>query len=140
MWWPFPGGPEGKASAGKAGDPGSIPGSGRYPGEGNGNSPPHSCLENPMDRGGWCAEVRGVAKSRTRLSDFTFTDHVTFSNGPITRGRTRSSKQRGACWVVILVTCQAEAYVLMFPLSRYSRKDGLGRDLERSEGEVWDKP
>ena len=50
---------------------GSIPGSGRSPGEGNGNPLQCSCLENPMDRGTW-ATVLGVAKSRTRLSVFTF--------------------------------------------------------------------
>ena len=44
-----PGGSDGKASACNAGDPGSIPGSGRSPGEGNGNPLQHSCLENPMD-------------------------------------------------------------------------------------------
>ena len=47
----FPGGSDGKASACNAGDPGSIPGSGRSPGEGNGNPLQHSCLENPIDRG-----------------------------------------------------------------------------------------
>ena len=36
---------------------------------------PHSCLENPMDRGAWWAAVHGVAKSQTQLSDFTFTFH-----------------------------------------------------------------
>ena len=46
-----PGGSDGKASAYNAGDPGSIPGSGRSPGEGNGNPLQYSCLENPMDRG-----------------------------------------------------------------------------------------
>ena len=45
------------------------------PGEGNGNPLQYSCLENPMDRGAWWAAVHGVAKSRTRLSDFTFTFH-----------------------------------------------------------------
>ena len=60
-----------KASACNAGDLGSIPGSGRCPGEGNGNPLQYSCLENPMDRGAWWATVHGVAKSRTRLSDFT---------------------------------------------------------------------
>ena len=55
------------------GDVGSIPGSGRSPGEGNGNALQYSCLENPMDGGAWWATVHGVAKSRTRLSDFTFT-------------------------------------------------------------------
>ena len=49
----FPGGSDGKASACNAGDPGSIPGSGRSPGEGNGDPLQHSCLENPMDRGAW---------------------------------------------------------------------------------------
>ena len=42
-------------------------------GEGNGTPLQHSCLENPMDGGAWKAAVHGVAKSRTRLSDFTFT-------------------------------------------------------------------
>ena len=44
-------------------------------GEGNGIPLQHSCLENPMDRGAWWAAVHGVAKSQTRLSDFTFTFH-----------------------------------------------------------------
>ena len=52
-----------------AGDTGSIPGSGRSPGEGNGNPLRYSCLENSMDRGAWWAIVLGVAKSHTRLSD-----------------------------------------------------------------------
>ena len=47
----FPGGSDGKASAYNAGDPGSIPGSGRSPGEGNGNPLQYSCLENSMDGG-----------------------------------------------------------------------------------------
>ena len=57
------------ASAGDAGDGGSIPGSGRSPGGGNGNSLQYSCLENPTDRGTWRAIVHRVAKSRLRLSD-----------------------------------------------------------------------
>ena len=44
-------------------------------GEGNGNPLQYSCLENPMDGGAWWAAVHGVAKSQTRLSDFTFTFH-----------------------------------------------------------------
>ena len=62
---------DGKASACNAGDLGSIPGSGRSPGEGNDNPLQYSCLENPVDGGAWGAIVHGVAKSRTRLSDFT---------------------------------------------------------------------
>jgi len=61
----FPGGSEGKASVYNAGDLGSIPGSGRSFGEGNGNPLQYSCLENAMDRGAWWATVRGVAESDT---------------------------------------------------------------------------
>ena len=68
----FPCGSEVKASAYNMGDLGSIPGSGRSPGEGNGNPLRYSCLEDPMDGGAWWAAVHGVAKSRTQLSDFTF--------------------------------------------------------------------
>ena len=50
----FPGGSDSKASTYNAGDLGSISGSGRSPGEGNGNPLQYSCLENPMDRGPWC--------------------------------------------------------------------------------------
>ena len=49
----FPGGSEVKASASNVGDPGSIPGLVRSPGEGNGNPLQYSCLENPMDGGAW---------------------------------------------------------------------------------------
>ena len=49
----FPGGSDGKASVYNAGDQDSIPGSGRFAGEGNGNSLQYYCLENPMDRGAW---------------------------------------------------------------------------------------
>ena len=52
-----------------AGDMGSIPGSGRSPGEGNGNPLQFSCLGNPMDWGAWQAIVHGVTKSQTRLSN-----------------------------------------------------------------------
>ena len=58
----FPGGSEGKKSACSTGDLGSIPGSGRSPGEGNGNPLQHTCLENSMDRGSWQATVHGVTK------------------------------------------------------------------------------
>ena len=58
------------ANAGDTGVSGSVPGLGRSPGEGNGNPLQYSCLENPMDRGAWCAIVHGVIKSRTRLNDY----------------------------------------------------------------------
>ena len=62
----FPGGSDGRESAYNARDPGSILGSERSPGEGNGNPLQYSCLENSMD---WRATVHGVEKSQTRLSD-----------------------------------------------------------------------
>ena len=63
--WGFPGGSDGKESACNVGDPGSIPGSGRSPGEGNGSPLQYSCPENPSDREAWRATVHGVAESDT---------------------------------------------------------------------------
>ena len=65
----FPGGSVVKNLPANAGDVGLISGLGRFPGIGNGNPLPYSCLENSMDRGAWRAEVHGVAKSQTRLSN-----------------------------------------------------------------------
>ena len=59
----FPGGSDDKESACSAGDLGSIPGSGRSPGEGNGNPLQYPCLENSKDRGAWWATVHGIAES-----------------------------------------------------------------------------
>ena len=58
-----------KESTCEAEGPGLIPGSGRYPEEGNGYPFQYTCLENPMDRGAWWATVRGVTKSQTQLSN-----------------------------------------------------------------------
>ena len=57
---------------------GSIPGSGRSPGEGNGNQLQYSCLENFMDRGAWWATVHGVTRSWTHLSDWECMHALTF--------------------------------------------------------------
>ena len=57
-----------KRLACNAGDPGSISGLGRSPGEGNGSPLWYSCLENPMDRGAWWATGQRIAESRTQLS------------------------------------------------------------------------
>ena len=65
-------GSDSKEPACNVGDAGSIPGSGRSPGERNGNPLQYSCLENPMDGGAWQAIVHRVTKSRTWLRDFTF--------------------------------------------------------------------
>ena len=61
-------GKESSCNAGNAGDSGSIPGSGRCPGGGNGNPLQYCCLGNPMDRGAWWPIVRGVTKSWRGLS------------------------------------------------------------------------
>ena len=74
----FPGGSDGKASAYDAGDPGSIPGSGRSPGEQNGNSLQYSCLGNPMDGGTWQATVPWGCKE----SDMTERLHFHFQWQP----------------------------------------------------------
>ena len=64
----FPGGSDGKESACNAGDPGSIPGLGRSPGEGNCTPLQHFCLGNPMDRGAWQATFMGRKRVRHDLA------------------------------------------------------------------------
>ena len=66
-----PGGSDSKESACSTGDQGSIPGLGRFPGEGNSNPLQYSCLENPMGWGPWQATIHGVTKSQTWLSEFS---------------------------------------------------------------------
>ena len=73
VWHGLPCGSDSKASACNAGNPGSIPGSGRSPGEENGTPLQSSCLENSMDGRAWWAAVHGITKSQTQMSDFTFT-------------------------------------------------------------------
>ena len=72
----FPGGSDGKASVYNVGDPGSIPGLGIFPREGNGNPLQYSCLENPMDGGAWCPWGRKESDTTERLR-FT---HSSFNN------------------------------------------------------------
>ena len=75
----FPGGSEVKVPVCNVRDLGVIPGSERFPGEGNGNPLQYSCLQNPMDRGAWWATVHGVAKSQTQLERLHY--HFQRSNG-----------------------------------------------------------
>ena len=65
----FSGGSVGKDSACNVGDLGSVPESGRSPGEGNGNPLQYLCLKNPMDRGARWPTVHGVTKSWTEQTD-----------------------------------------------------------------------
>ena len=68
IYFCFPGGSEVKASAWNVGDPGSIPGLGRSPGEGNGNPLQYSCLENPMEIGAWWSTVRKLFDTTEQLT------------------------------------------------------------------------
>ena len=78
----FPGGSDSKKSACNAGDPGSIPGLGRSPGEGNGYPLQYSGLENSTDRGACWATVCGVTKSQTLTSQSEYTyEEVTENKG-----------------------------------------------------------
>ena len=61
----------GQGSTGNAGDPGSIPGPGICPGEGNGSPLQYSCLGNPMDRGAWRVTIHRVAKRHTKATEHT---------------------------------------------------------------------
>ena len=81
----FPGGSDGKDAACDAGNPGSIPGSGKSPGQANGNPLQYSCLENPMDRGAWRATVHRVEKNQTRLKQLGM--HAEKEVAPATEGK-----------------------------------------------------
>ena len=72
----FPGGSESNEFACNSGDPGSNPGSGRSPREGNGNPLQHCCLENSIDREAWLVTVHGISKSWTQLSDSHIHTHT----------------------------------------------------------------
>ena len=75
---------------------GSVPGSGRSPGGGNGNLLQYSCLENPMDRGAWQATVHGAAESRTQWRDRAHT-HAQTSWGLTTLTHQRNLRPGGYC-------------------------------------------
>ena len=76
-----------------------------FKGEGNGTPLWYSCLENPMDGGAWRAAVHGVAESRTRLSDFTFTFHFHALEkemaNPLQCSCQGNSTDKGAWWATV---------------------------------------
>ena len=83
----FPGGSDGNASVYNVGDLGSIPGLGRFPGEGNGNPVQYSCLENPMDGEAWCPWGRKESDTTEQHHSLTWTvsllcGHCSFLLGP----------------------------------------------------------
>ena len=83
-WMGLPGGSDSKESACNAGVAGLIPGSGRFPGEGNGNPIQYSYLKNPMNNGAWWATVHRVTKSHTPLKWLSTAQHI-FMTYPHTR-------------------------------------------------------
>ena len=95
----------GKESACNAGDPGSVPGLGRSPGEGNGNPLQYSSLENPMERGAWQATVHGIARVRRDLA-----------TKPPTMLHSHCSEARGFCSLLFHSETQANGtnYLLQY--------------------------
>ena len=100
----FPGGWDGKEPACNVEDLGSIPGSGRSPGEENGNSLQHSCLENPMDRGTWWATVHGSQRVRHNW----VTNIFTFQSKPCSRTCSRPWWTR--MWLPVPVFLPGESH------------------------------
>ena len=91
----FPDGSDGKQSACKDGDLGSIPGLGRRPGEGNGYPLQSSGWENSMDRGAWQATTLDTSKSWTRLSDYALNRLSSKKNPPANAGDVGSVPELG---------------------------------------------
>ena len=88
----------------------SIPGLGGSPGGENGTPLQYSCLANPMDGGAWWAAVHGVARSRTRLSDFTFTFtfHIGEGNGnPLQYSYQENPRDGGGWWAAVYGAAQS---------------------------------
>ena len=79
-------------------------------GEGNGNPLQYSCLENPVDEGAWQAAVHGVAKTRARLSDFTFTFHFNaLEKEMATHSCLENPRDGGAWWAAVYGVSQSRA-------------------------------
>ena len=105
------------ANAGDSRVTGSILGSGRAPGEGNGNQLQHFCLENSMDRGAWQATVHGVTKSWTRLSNWAHIwgdNHSTY---------TQNSSYFPVC--LLSSTCFTSIFPLAHALFKYNLEEVL---------------
>ena len=94
-------------------------------GEGNGTPLQYSCLENPMDGGAWWGAVHGVAKSRTRLSDFTFTFmHWRRKWQPLQYSCLENPKDGGAWWAAVYGVAQSQTR-----LKQLSSRSSRGKNL-----------
>ena len=115
----FLGGSDGKESTRDVGGLGLIPGLRRFLGEGNGDPPQYSCLENSMDRGAWRATAHGVAKSRTLLSNFHSLTHL-LTHTPAINIPTRAMRSLQSVnlhqLITVLTVIQSTQFTLGFTL------------------------
>ena len=94
----------------------------------------YSCLENPMDRGAWWAAVHGVAKSQTRLSDFTFTFmHWRRNGNPLQCSRLENPRNRGAWWAAVYGVAQSRTRLKQLSSSSSSSRGVLPRAIQCDE-------
>ena len=106
--WGFPHSSVDTESACNAGDLGSIPGTGRSPGEGNGSPLQYSCLENPMDRGAWQATIHGVARVGHDLA-----------TRPPPPPQGVGGRSQGQCWILSAAVCDNTCKV--FPTGKLTQ-------------------
>ena len=112
-------------------------------GEGNG-IPLQYCLENPMDQGAWWAAVHGVAKGRTRLSDFTFTFQFSLScigegNGnPLQCSWLENPRDGGAWWAAVYGVAQSRTRLKQLSSSKTRRLDSITDSKDMSLSKLWE--
>ena len=82
---------------------GSMPGSGRSPGKGNGNALQYFCLENPMDRGAWWAIVPGVAKRWTQLSTNYYQGTFTYNSSMMLFSSNKWKRSKQQSWFIFII-------------------------------------
>ena len=115
--------------------------SAHFPGEGNGTLLQYSCLENPMNGGAWWAAVHGVTKSRTRLSDFTFTFHFHAGDGngnPLQCSCLENPRDGEAWWAAVYGV--AQSWTRLKRLSSSSSSSSLPSTSILPSGRILPKP
>ena len=131
----FPGGSEAKASAYNAGDVGSIPGSGRSPGEGNGNPLQYSCLENPMDGGAWQATLVHGHKESDTTEQLHFTVSIHWVSNPTVNMRTLPLLQALVLGLSELIVVRWPERVTVMPTSTSQLWEGHSKHLGHRQPE-----